>query len=60
MKKKNLRGEIKREREARETYRVESRRYKEKLRGKRERESKTTRPILPPPTLPCETYPVAG
>ena len=45
-----------REKEARETYRVESRRYREKLRGEREWESKTARPILPLPTPPpCKT-----
>ena len=36
----------------RETYRVESRQYREKLRGKREQEFQTTRPILPLPTPP--------
>ena len=36
----------------RETYRVESRQYIEKLRGKGERESETARPISSLPTLP--------
>ena len=40
------------EKEARETYRVESWRYWEKLRGEREWESETARPILPLPTPP--------
>ena len=36
----------------REAYRVESRQYREKLRGKREQKFQMTRPILPLPTPP--------